>query len=406
MKFIPTDNESVVVIAPHLEYPTRNGADILIDRRWRQFSTYSSEVVIVAMNSITKYSNGVLVNQENFSNRSRSKNIAALRTLIFRTHYLYEKFITKKYIKKVNEILSKADYGFLVFSFIWSSKIGEILPNLEDKKIVIETHNDEIQWFRNLKQSTKNPLSILVSDFSEKWVRSFFDDVSKDWIFLHLTEKDKLGYQALAPDHQALIAPVGIEIKDDDSNRYLGKGKDRVLLLFVGALSVKMNLDALIFFRDTYFDKIMHKVNRRVEIHVVGSNPSSKIVQLCKRNEWSLHPNISDDQLSSLYQRADFSILPFPYTTGSKLKLLHSIANNVPFIATTNLSQQIEDAPNLCLFSDDPEKWIEHINNISGQKLAARDFEEIRKIAERYSWGRVTEDLYEDIKKVIEGKQE
>jgi len=127
-------NSPILIIAPHLEYPTRNGADILIDRRWRQFSSYSSEVVIIGMNTVTKYSNSVLVSQENFFNRSRSKNIAALRTLIFRTHYLYEKFITKKYIEKVNEILSRADYGFLVFSFILSTKLGEILLDLEERK--------------------------------------------------------------------------------------------------------------------------------------------------------------------------------------------------------------------------------------------------------------------------------
>ncbi|MCC6503780.1 MAG: hypothetical protein IT362_11695, partial [Deltaproteobacteria bacterium] len=42
-----------LVIAPHLEYPTRNGGDLLIDRRWAEFSRYVPFVDIVGKCTVT-----------------------------------------------------------------------------------------------------------------------------------------------------------------------------------------------------------------------------------------------------------------------------------------------------------------------------------------------------------------
>jgi len=331
----------------------------------------------------------------------RSKKIAALRTIIFRTHYLHEKFLTNGYINKAIEIISGIEYRFLVCSFIWTTKITESVPKLNQEIVFIETHNDEIQWFRNLKNATLNPVSIFISSISERWVRAFFKRAPREWIFLHLTEKDKNGYQNLAPDHKPLLAPVGIEVKQGQESTDLIKGKNQISLLFVGALGVKMNLDALVFFRDNYYPDIKANVNNRVDIHIAGSNPSSKIMQLCKQNGWKLHANLSDDQLAALYQSAHLSILPFPYTTGSKLKLLNSIANSLPFIATSNLSHQLGSAVPLCLFSDNPEEWSNHINRVSQHQITEEEIEGMRIVANQYSWEKVTDDLHAKISKIL-----
>jgi len=389
------ESPSLLVFAPHLIYPTRNGADILIDRRWQDFSRFAFEVVILGMDTITTYSEGDLVNRESYQNTSRPKNIAALRALILQTHYNFEKFITNEFKLKAREILDGKEYHYLVFSFIWSTGILDEYSGLCNRKILIETHNDEILWYQNLRQASVNPLSILISRTSERWVRRFFDRASPNWIFLHLTEKDRQGYNNLAPGHQSLLAPVGIDIKGKITHPR--KKNDPVHLLFVGALGVKMNLDALVFFAENYLDILVQRSLSEIKIHIVGSSPSSKVIQLCSKKGWTLHPDVTDDQLAGLYQIADFSILPFPYTTGSKIKLLHSIAHNLPFIATKNLFHQFATEPPLCLFSDDPLEWVEHINQFIEYKDLETEYRQLKTVAEDYSWEKTTGSLYADL---------
>ncbi|MCJ7626344.1 MAG: glycosyltransferase family 4 protein [Anaerolineaceae bacterium] len=193
---------------------------------------------------------------------------------------------------------------------------------------------------------------------------------------------------------------MGIEIQERKDNRPKKKN-DKIVLLFVGALGVKMNLDALVYFQEKFYETIKSLVNHQVEVYVVGSNPSSKIIKLCKQEEWILQANVTDNQLASLYQMSDLAILPFPYTTGSKLKLLNSIANNLPFIATTNLSHQVDASLPLCLFSDEPEEWAAHINKLGSNSFSERDYQQMRALANHYTWETVTKDLYHDIKKKI-----
>ena len=53
-----------LVLAPHLEYPLRNGGDILIDKKWSRLSEYVRFVDIIGKNTITRYENGSLARRE------------------------------------------------------------------------------------------------------------------------------------------------------------------------------------------------------------------------------------------------------------------------------------------------------------------------------------------------------
>src|SRR4028119_1209634 len=131
-----------------------------------------------------------------------------------------------------------------------------------------------------------------------------------------------------------------------------------VRFLFVGSLGVNINLDAIEFFKKDFYPLLKAEVGGDLEVLVVGSNPSAKVSRLCKDMGWMLHPDVSDEELTRLYRTATFSILPFRYATGSKLKLLQSLANGVPYLATHVLRDQVEEVMYPCLISSEPEEWL------------------------------------------------
>src|SRR5918992_2635495 len=79
-----------LVLAPHLEYPVRNGGDILIDKKWSRLSEYVPYVDIIGKDTITRYESGRLVKSVHYTNTHVSRALAAFNTLAKRSHYLLE----------------------------------------------------------------------------------------------------------------------------------------------------------------------------------------------------------------------------------------------------------------------------------------------------------------------------
>jgi hypothetical protein len=334
------------------------------------------------------------VAERTFQNKFRSKQVSALRTLLYKSHYLLEKFLTPEYIRQASTSLNNDDYRMIIYSLISTAELSRLKQGSPPphRMELIETQNDEVAWYSNLKRTSRNPLAKKASEQSKQWIVDFLHTHGSRFVFLHVTEKDYDGYRAILPAQKAIVAPAGADLFPPPvmSHKSL---EQRIRLLFVGSLSVQMNYDALIFFRERYFPPLMQAFKGKLDVAVAGSNPTSQVNQLCEQMHWTLYPNIPDDMLHSLYYQASFSILPFPYTTGAKLKLFGSLAHATPFLATTNMSQQIESIPESCLFSDDPMEWVRHIQKGRENGISVLEQENMLEFSRQYSWASIADRL-------------
>jgi len=82
--------KTIIFIAPHLEYPPRNGGDIYIERLGRHLSSLR-KVIILAKNKQISYKGKAIVQEIPFPNEVRSKILAAIRTVGRQSHYLHHK---------------------------------------------------------------------------------------------------------------------------------------------------------------------------------------------------------------------------------------------------------------------------------------------------------------------------
>jgi hypothetical protein len=383
-----------LVLAPHLIYPLRDGGNILIQRRWSEFSRHSPYVDILGCSTWRRYQAGKLAAERSFHNKFRSKPISALRTLIFRSHYLKEKFLTPEYIRQAMASLTNDDYRIIVYSLISTAELS-LLPQRSSRPHrweLIETQNDEVAWYNNLKQASRNPLAKKSSEQSKQWIVDFLHSHGSRFIFLHVTEKDYDGYSAILPAQNAIVAPAGADLCPPPSmmHKSLEQG---IRLLFIGSLSVQMNYDALVFFRDRFFPPLKQAFGGKLDVVVAGSNPTTQVIQLCERMQWKLHANISDDELHQLYYQASFSILPFPYSTGAKLKLFGSLAHATPFLSTTNMGQQVDSIPETCLLSDEPMAWLRHIQKRRESGISVLEQKNMLEFSRQYSWASIADRL-------------
>lgn len=368
----------VIINAPHLKYPLRNGADIYIDRLGCNLSFFRGRVIIIGANTIVQYEMGSMIKNNSFPNDLRTKECAALRTLMFRSHYLYEKYLTPAYCRKARELYEENPEALIIYSLISTAKL-----KLVKKSAIIITHNDEIAWFQDQIRFSNNPLQKLTAHISEKWLMKFLKDIANDFIFIHITENDYERYRHLIPAHVGFVVPAGVDISLLPD---VFQPDGIIRLLFVGSLGVKMNYDALEYFGKRFWPVLKNVFRAQIELLVLGSQPSNQMRKLCQRENWQLLPDVSDEELRIQYSRADFSILPYSYTNGAKLKLLSSLAAGLPVLATTNMCilPRQDFPPNL--YSDKPQEWCNHLLKFKACGISPQQRISCQQFASQYTW--------------------
>lgn len=375
----------VLVIAPHLTYPARDGADILINRHWGELSKFVSKVDIVAAHSIVQYEGGRIVREISFSNNSRPKWRAALRTVLFRSVYTKEKFLTKSFVDASRPLLADASYQTIIFSFLASASLTKHVKRENVTQYVL-THNDDIAIYRNMRNSSRNPIQILTAIVSERWVRRFGRAIKDRVRFIHVSEDDADGWSNTIGKHGYTVGKVGCDLPEIALVEKPPMQARAPRIIFVGSLGVKMNSDAIRHFAEKFLPTINERTGK-VQVKVVGSNPTSEVEKLCQKYGFDLFANVSEDELAAHFAWADFSILPFPYSTGTKLKLLDSIARGIPIMATEAIGHfEGIGRVTACLVSDNPSEWAEHVKGWKVTDIPGEVREKLIKVASGWTW--------------------
>lgn len=384
-----------LVLAPHLRYPLRNGGDILMANLATGMSYHVPHVVLITTDTVRKYSEGKLISKVTFLNDHRSKQAASLQTLLLNGHYLQRKFNTVAFKSQAINYLENPIYKTVLHSYISTTDLLKHATVSFDQFHMICPQNDEFKWFEDLQNSRTNALVRLVARQSNRWLTKWFRQVKQDFLFLHVTPADASGFDRYFPDHKRLLISIGADDADLQTTIQPKETSSRLKLLFIGSLSSQMNYDALTHFGGHFYPTLAERLGNDLLIQIVGSNPTLQVQQLCKELGWQLHANVDDATLGQLLQEADFSILPFAYVTGAKLKLLKTLAIGLPFLGTAAMATQLDDLPVHCLLSDDPQQWADHLMAIQQQGgVPLDDRIALQAYTRQFSWRSIASKLY------------
>ena len=355
------------MLAPHLVWPARNGADITLDQLGQRFSHKLPFVDIVGAREVARYQNGEITARRAFDTRLRSRSEAGLRTLLGRSHYYAAKFLTRGFRRVAREYLADARYRAVLYSYLTTALLAR--PN-DPRPQLVWSHNDEFRWFQDLAAQAPSRLGQHVARASERWLHRFMARAGKRFVFLHVTQDDADGWEQHVPHHRYRVIPIGVALRQIAPPR----APDALpRLLFVGSLGVRMNLDALRHFATRYEPALRARFGEALRVDIAGSSPLPDVHRLCTDHGWALHADVEEAQLDALYGEATFSLLPFAYATGAKLKLLKSLAYGVPFLATTSVQAQADLAVPPSLIDDDRRGVGDEVGRDGGHRGACRN---------------------------------
>jgi hypothetical protein len=377
----------VLVVAPHLCLPARNGADILVERLSRNLSWHSDDVELIGSDFHCFYNRGKITRQTRFENSLFGKPLGAVLTLVRGSHYLLERFNTPRYMSYLGSHVDWTRFGTILASFLTTR---QMLPRVSaQQRLLVLTHNDEMKWFGDRVKAERNFVARKVAMNSLKWLNRNTVRLTEGATLIHVSEADRAGYARLAPNHNSFLFPIGTDL--DESPQWPTFGfDDRVILSFIGALSVQMASDALHHFRAVLLPGLQAAFREKLVVRVVGSGPSSEVKKLARQTGWELHADVSDEQLARLLRESTFTILPFPYATGVKLKLMRSLGSGVPYLATLAAGRPDMIVPAGCCCSDSGADWVGAINDWRNSAEKAHLRAGLLKLAREHSWAAST----------------
>lgn len=103
-------------------------------------------------------------------------------------------------------------------------------------------------------------------------------------------------------------------------------------LVFVGGFSHSPNVDAMIWFCKNIMPKI-NKINPKIKLKILGSNPTKEIIQLKSKNIEILG-YVTEKELERIFNKSKIFIAPLRYGAGVKGKIGQAIEYGLPVIGT------------------------------------------------------------------------
>ena len=146
------------------------------------------------------------------------------------------------------------------------------------------------------------------------------------------------------------------------TNQLLNIEKDfskRKDIIFVGSSSHSPNKDAVLWFYEKVFPKII-KTFPDIILNIIGFYEKDIKRKLESKN-LKIHEYLSDEKLHDFYQKCRIAIAPLRFGAGIKGKVVEAAYNQIPMITTSIGAEGLDNTSNAFIIEDDPDKMSDVI---------------------------------------------
>jgi glycosyltransferase involved in cell wall biosynthesis len=260
-------------------------------------------------------------------------------------------------------IASKNKVDILIVSHLWSSIIGILLKLFTGKPLWIDTHNVEYLRFQRAMRLIW-PFVALLEFIAYR--------VADQLICVSEVDRAYLVNNLRLPEEKIYIAPNGADIQNLfdrkvnslEVKRQLVNQPDKEMILFFGSLTHQANADAVDIILNIIAPRLSH-MGVSGNIVIVGPGQESYL-KACKAALPSnvLFAGFAKD-ITAVIKSADLIIVPLVSGSGTRLKILESVACGKRVISTSIgaeglIHRVFEDRLLIC---DDWDTFVQQIQN-------------------------------------------
>ena len=274
--------------------------------------------------------------------------------ILYGPHYL------KNYQQWIKENGKFIDYVYLQRPHI-SVKYIDLVKECTNAKIIY--YDVDLCHVREMRQYEITKDEALLKS-AEKWKEIEFGLIEKADVVHVVGSYEEEYLKGYFPDKKIRNIPLYIypDIKQG-VNKDFDRRKD---LLFVGGFGHPPNEDAVLWFAQNVFPKILMEYPD-VKWYIVGAKPPESVQGLTDEHI-IVKGFVSDEELDDLYSRCRLDIVPLRYGAGVKGKVLEAIYNQIPLVTTSVGAEGLSKEEDAYWMVDDAETMAELIINIYSNK--------------------------------------
>jgi glycosyltransferase involved in cell wall biosynthesis len=273
--------------------------------------------------------------------------------------------------------------------------MAQFVPETTAARVVLDQHNIEHRIPQRLAETAGlNPAIRWYAAREWPKLRAFeIAACRRADLVLTVSDEDRSGLIALAPDLAPKIAAVPIGVDTDFFGRVQRRPESRTLLS-IGTMYWPPNVDSMVYFCGEILPRIKKAVPD-VRVNIVGARPSAAVRALAEADP-SVQVTGSVPDVRDWAADCGAFIVPLRSGSGMRVKILNAMAMGLPVVSTSVGAEGIEVTNNQnIVIADGAEAFADAtVRLLSDAALAGRLAEGGRRLmAERYSWDRVGERL-------------
>lgn len=387
-------NKKILWIVPYFFLRVDRGSKLRI---WNLYKNLSEKFNILVLSFYEK-------KIENLPNKLKKNFFVLCRDSYLKRNFLLKIFYTifsptplhirnfkiKEGERRIKELGEKENIGVIQADEIYTAQYLFLVPDC--KRILILHNVDSLFFWRSFLHHPNilRKIFFLLQFLKMRWYeKKIIPKVDK--VFC-VSENDKKIFEKIFKGKVKFdILPNGVDTERIKPLPYV----EKPILIYVGAMRYYPNFLAVKWFIEKVFPLILKEINECF-FYVVGGGIDEKFKKYEKKYPVKFIGYV--ENLKEWYEKAKIKVVPLKIGSGTRLKILESMAYGRPVVSTSLGAEgiELEDGENV-LIADTPEKFAEKVILLHKNRNL---YEKIRRnarklVEEKYDWKKISKILEE-----------
>ena len=335
-----SDKIKVLQLAKKFPYPLRDGESIAIYNISRSLVAEGCEVTLLTMNTSKHYVDQRTVGDnlkhyqslESISVDTKINIWGAFKNLFSTESYHISRFISHEFEQKLVSILSKGDFDVIQLETLYLTPYIKTIREYSNAHIVLRSHNVEHEIWERIINNT----SLVIKKWYLKYLTQKLKHYEQSQLnyydsIITVSDRDLSILRKLGFKKEGFTIPIGLDLESYDALQETNENNESISLCFIGAMDWTPNKEGLEWFLNEIWPEIRSQFPN-TEFHMAGRNTHEGVLNLCS-SHCTHHGEV--DSAKEFISRYDIMIVPLLSGSGTRVKILESLAIGTPVISTS-----------------------------------------------------------------------
>jgi glycosyltransferase involved in cell wall biosynthesis len=355
-------------------YPPKDGGAIAMYNLTRGLSSMGHDVTVLAMNTKKHFAipDEVVYALKNIAefrylNINADVNIIKAIVNIFfsKIPYNAERFITKKFAKKIEEILKVKRFDIVQLEGLYLVPYINTIRQNSDAGISFRAHNIEHEIWGRIVYNENNILKRWYLKIMAGRIRKLeISSLNTYDLLVPITHRDAEIFNSLGNNKPCHVCPAGFDI---ERIKYDSREVNFRSLFFLGSLDWFPNQEGSVWFINNVWQKI-HARYPEVKLYIAGRNAPKWLIKKIKKSGNIMFLGEVEDAYDFMVDKG-IMIVPLFSGSGMRVKIIEGMALGKVIVSTAIGAEgiDIKHRENI-IIADSADEFEKEVGNILENK--------------------------------------